>query len=208
MPTILSRSGVSLADLYDIRGSIIGIEELVTHDVSLIHEMGATIMSERFVSTIRRMNTGALAQSVAFDIVVTDLPADIFRVLGVSVLAEAPANQVTDCNVSLRDPTNGRELPIFVWNTAQDTQPGIRIVENNAAVASLILLRPAIMPGNSPSIMTGINQRVRTPELTFRGTTAAFGAGTVEVTALVYIGFANIGVSSGVSNFGLPMPGW
>jgi len=67
MPKVLGQVGVSLADAYDIEGSIAGVDELVTRDVSLTHDMAATIFSERVSTAIRRSATAALAQNTLFD---------------------------------------------------------------------------------------------------------------------------------------------
>lgn len=201
MVKILSRTGDSLADMYDVEGSISGIEHLETHTLPIMHEMGGTVFSERLGAAIRRNQTSALAQNAVWDIVSTDLPNVPFRVLGVCVLADAAA-RTQFAQLSLRESTNGREVPFFSWFTTNDVESDIRIVENGAAVSNVIKL---VGPTQLPTLGMGDTQRQHVGELTFRGLTAAFGAGTVTLTALVHIAFAQTG---GISSRGVPIPGW
>lgn len=202
MVKILSRSGDSLADTYDVQGSIAGIETLESREVSLVHEMGGTLFSERVSGFIRRQVTGDIVQSTTFDFVNADLPNVPYRVLGVSVLASA-ANKTTQAAVSLRDPISGREIPIFVWDVANDKTSLVRIVENGAASGNFL----ALIPNQTlvPNMGIGSGQPQQVNELAFRGKSSAFGAGTVELTMLVYVAFSQIG---GLSSRGLPLPGW
>ena len=45
MVKILSQAGISLADLYNVEGSIAGIEQLDTRELPIVHEMSGTIFS-------------------------------------------------------------------------------------------------------------------------------------------------------------------
>jgi len=195
---------MSLADVYNVEGSIAGIDRLESGEVSLVHEMGATIFSERLSGFIRRVVTAAELQSQTFDLTMTSLPAGPWRVLGVYVQA-GDVGRTTRAQVSLRDPLSGREIPIFIWDVANDFESDIRIVENGSAASNdsaLIQVSPAVMP--SLGIGGGQPQRVGT-EIVLRGSTSAFGAGTVVITALVYLGLSHIG---GISSRGLPIPSW
>ena len=202
MAKILSRSGASLADIYDVAGSIAGIDCLETRELGIIHEMGATVASERFSSEIRRFDTGALNQNTTFDVVQTNLPAGIWRVLGIIVLANTNVRSLT-AQVSLRDPTAGREVPVYVWDSTNDVQSVVRIVENGAAAANFESLVPAHV--RLPSIGVGAGQPLQVSEIAFRGLTSGFGAGTVQHIALVHICFSQI---TGLSSRGLPIPSW
>jgi len=204
MVKILSQSGNSLADMYDVAGSIAGIEQLESRELPIMHEMGGTLFSERFSSTIRRATTGALLQSVTWDLLITDLPPAISRILGVAVFANVAA-RTTHAQVSVRDPVAGRELPIWAWNTAIDAESNIRMQDNGAAVTTFAFLRTVDQLENSPNMLTGSDQPQGVPDIAFRGITAAFGAGTVIVTAIVHVAFAQVG---GISSRGLPVPGW
>lgn len=205
MVKILSQTGMSLADIYDIKGSIAGVDQLISNEVTLSHEMGATIFSERFQTTFRRTTTPGLAQNLSWDIVFTDLPDFVTRVLAVSVIANAAA-RVSTANVSLRDPVAERELPIWAWDAGVDEELTVRIQENADPIQNLTMLRPRVKL-DMPSMLTGASQAQRIPDISFRGTTLGFGAGTVTTIVLIYLGFTHIG-ASGISSFGLPVPSW
>ncbi len=203
MSKILARTGMSLADLYDIVGSVAGVETLVSREVFLTHEMGGTIQSERMVGELERMTSTALAQSLTWDITL-EAPPNIYRVLGVYCQATEAA-RTANVQVSLRNPATGREIPIFVWDSANDLETNIRIIDNGAAISSDIALVQT-SPQTMPTLGIGDGQRRRVgEEIVFRGNTSAFGAGTIEIIALVYLGFPHIG---DVSSHGLPLPGW
>ena len=204
MVKILSQAGISLADVYDVEGSIAGIEQLRSEEVQLVHEMGATIFSERVSGAIRRATTGDINQSTTWDIVLTDLPAGVSRILGVSVFADV-GSRVNDAAVSLRDPTGGREIPVFLWDSTQGVLVVARMRDDGAAAATFNVLASTLNIGAVPSMLIGEGQPQRVNEIAFRGGTNAFGAGTVEVIMLVYLALAQVG---GISSRGLPVPGW
>jgi len=196
---ILSRSGDSLADVYDVRGSIAGIDELESREIHLVHEMGHTIFSERVSGSIRRLTSGSISQSTAWNVVLTTLPIIPVRILGVVVLA-SDSSRLANSMVAVRDPDADREIPIHVWDTNEGAL-GARIVDDGAAVAELNMLQNALSIATLPSMFA-----VPATEVAFRGISNAFGAGGVTVTALVYISFARD--ASGLSSRGLPIPGW
>jgi len=199
---ILSQSGNSLADMYDVEGSVAGIEQLETRELPIVHELGATLFSERCSSFIRRFESGAIAQNTAWDVEATDLPGGIFRVLGVSVFATLGA-RTTQASVALRNDPQDREIPIFVWDTANDVESGLRIA-NTAAPAQFVAL---IANANVPNLGVGDGQPQRVSDIAFRGATSAFGAGLVTVTALVHVALSQVG-GGGLSNRGIPFPSW
>lgn len=203
MVKILSQGGRSLADQYDVRGSIAGIEQLESREVSLVHEMGATLFSERFRTTSRRINTGNVLQSVEFEVLITNLPNAIVRVLGVQVIAAADGTRVADCQVSLFDPVDDQDFPIWVYDTAT-VQP-VRVV-NDGVTGEFDLLIPHPLL-TLPTFLTGGFLQGTSPvsQLALRGKTTAFGAGTVNITAEIYLGFT---FTSGVSAFGARVPSW
>jgi len=205
MTKILSQSGSSLADTYDVEGSIAGIDQLQTEELPIVHEMGNTVFSERFSTTIRRASSGDILQSISWNIVLTDLPVGVWRILGVTLLADT-GTRVSRAMVALRDPTGLREMPILAWDDANDLITFLRIQENGAGVTNMSQLVPLSQTQQVPSIGTGGGQNQRVSDISFRGTSTAFGAGTVEVIALVLIGFTDVG--AGISNRGLPLPGW
>jgi len=201
---ILSQAGNSLADTYDVEGSIAGIDQLETRELPIVHEMGATVFSERLSGAIRRATSGAILQNTNFDIILTDLPATPSRVLGVTVVTDV-AGRVSTAAILIRDAGAGREMPIFVWDSGEQFMV-CRMVENNAAVGTLELLVTSLnLPGFPPSMIIGTDQPQEVDQIAFRGRSTGFGAGTVTITALIYLAFSEVG---GISSRGLPIPGW
>lgn len=203
MVKILARGGQSLADTYDVKGSSVAIEQLEAGEVSLVHEMGATIFSERLSGFVRRVSTGNLTQNTAFDSIMTNLPATPWRVLGVAVISDSLVRQ-DNCQISIQDPLAGREMPIFSWASANDVASNIRIQEGGGAAAAAAILIPT-HPLLVPNLGMGSHQPQGVNDITFRGLTTGFGAGTVALVAIVYIAFSQVG---GLSSRGLPVPGW
>lgn len=200
---VQSQAGVSLSEVYDVKGTQAPIERLEVSEVAGVHELGATIQSERFSGTVRRFQTGALGQSVDFDNSISDLPAGVSRIVGLVVLVDTAAR--TDfVMVSVRDPGSGREVPIFVWESSIDPTKDIRISDQGAATVNTKCLW---LDSNATvlSMLVGSDQPQVMEDIQFRGHTSAFGAGTVKYTLLVYIAFAAIG---GISSRGLPVPSW
>lgn len=201
MAKIQSRVGNTLADTYDARGGIAGLEELRTQEVALVHEMGDTIQSERFSGTIRRRSAGAISQNSNFDSVISDLPAGVSRILGIAVLVDA--DRLSLCTVLLRDPVAAREMPILIWE-AGDTVAPLRIDDAGSGGANtFVLVAPS--PNSPVSLLVGTGQPQRVSDIALRGSTTGFGAGTVEPILLVHLAFAAIG---GLSSRGLPIPSW
>lgn len=205
MPSkILSQSGISLADAYEVQGSIAGVENLDSEDVKVVHEMGGTMFSERLSGTIRRRSTGDLNQSTIFNQLITDLPAGPFKISNVVVLADLSA-RVNNIQVSIRDPISERESPFFIWDNTTDVTNDIRIQDDGAAVADMRILIPAASQSLQGLVQIGGGQPQSVPDIAMRGQTLAFGAGTVEIILLLYLEFSQVG---GISSFGLPIPGW
>jgi len=205
MPKVLGQAGVSLADIYDVEGSIAGVEELASRDVGLIHEMGATILSERLRGEVRALSSGAILQTVNFDTVVTDLPAGATRIAAITVVLTAVSEMSHMC-ISVRDDAAEREIPIWNWTTGDD-EMNIRLELPGAAIANTILARPIHPVGpNMPSMLLpfpiggeGFSS------IAFRGASLTFGAGTVTATALIYLEHCG---DTGISSRGLPIPSW
>ena len=201
---VQSQAGVSLSDVYDVKGGQSPIERLFTTEVPAMHEMGGTIQSERFSSFIRRSATGALAQNTNFDVVLNDLPAGVSRILGLAVITDV-AGRAAFVQVSVRDPVagGGREVPIFAYDEDVDDAHDIRIDLEGTPTNTLILVPHFRMP--TLSMVIGPDQPQSTPDVAFRGRTGGFGAGTVEFILLLHLAFSAIG---GVSSRGLPVPSW
>jgi len=200
---VLGKAGTSLADVYDVKGSIAGVDELNSEEVSVVHELGATIFSERLNGFLFRLTTGAITQNTSFQLTLeVNLP--IYRVLSVYVQIDTAA-RCTRAQVSLRQVQGGREIPMFIWDGANDFESSIIIVENGAAASTdsaLIQVSPATMP----IIGMGVAQPALVgDEIVMRGTTSGFGAGTVVVVALIYIANPQGVIGPAV---GLPVPSW
>jgi len=197
---ILSKSGDSLADTYDVVGSIAGIDELESREVNLIHEMGGTIFSERYGGSIRRVSTGNIAQSTPFEATIAGLTSNS-KVEAITVLVDTVARTLF-ANVSLQSLTVGtRGIPIWNWDeTNEDT---IRFFD--VTLANKNVLRPFPEYTRLPVYIQGTNQDEGVQSIVLRGTSATFGAGTVDITLLAFVSFAQTG---GVSSRGLPLPSW
>lgn len=203
---ILSRAGVSLADAYDVEGSIAGIEELDSESVKVVHEMGATMFSERFVTTFRRIVSGDIAQSLSFNVVITDTPQVPFRILGVLVFVDT-TGRTNRVSVNVRDANSGREIPIWAWDSATaDAEMNIQVDDDGGGASLKIVNAPVIYPMMFPLTVAGNAAPNNSAAIALRGATTAFGAGTVENTAVILIALA--AEQSGLSSVGLPMPGW
>jgi len=208
MPKILSQSGTSLADTYDIEGSIAGVENLESRDVSLVDEMGQRVFSERVQSFIISMSSTAILQSVSFDINAGAFPDSPNRILGVQVIADT-IGRVNLCQVSVAGPpSDPGEFPLFVWDTADDVESNIRYSLAGAAAGS----DGYLVPSNvfTPFLMTRMGAAAEMGSLQMRGQSSAFGAGTVTIRAFVMIARANPGnpAPGAPSSHGLPLPSW
>lgn len=207
---VLAQAGFSLADIYDIEGSIAGIDHVDTHEVHLSHEMGGTVFSERLQSFILLGRTGDVAQNTNFDVdIAGDLPVAISRILGVFVLADTVA-RVNHACISISNNITGREMPIWSWDDADDGETQVRYVDDGEAAAVFFGLRQTGI-NRLPTLLTQIGSDKSMPRIFLRGATLGFGAGTVETIALVHVAVPSPGtpVPAGApSSFGLPIPGW
>ena len=203
MVKVLSQAGISLSDVYDVEGSVVGVEELEAREVALTHEMGATIFSERLSGAIRRAESVNRIQSQSFISTFNDLPQGPYRVTGVFAFVDT-AGRLANLQLSLRTADQTREIPFFVWNSALDSEATVRIVDDGAAAANII----ALLGDRNlmPTLGIGVGQPQQVgPSIVMRGITSAFGAGTVSITAIVYVAFSQI---AGISSIGLPVPSW
>ena len=203
MAKILAQAGVSLADIYNVVGSIAGIEELISREVHPFHEMGTTIFSERVSADIIRATSGDILQNTDFDVVLDELGEVPSRLLGVCVLTDAVA-RLNYAQISVRDPTTEREIPLFVWDNNESSMVA-RIQENGAALTNWDYLASPLNGPAVPSMLFSTRQPLDVNEIAFRGRSAGFGAGTVEVVALLYQAGPQL---AGLSSRGLPLPSW
>ena len=201
MTKILSRSGDSLADVYDVEGSIAGIDELQSKDVNLVHEMGGVLFSERLSGRVVTLTTGNILASANFSInfsvsntsrllAATVIVDDIVRIARWSLAVTSGPGQ------------DNTEVPIGFWKTS-DLDRSVNVLIGGS-VSLLFALIP-IVPMMLPQLMIGQDSPRPISTVTFRGDAAAFGGGNVEVQALLYFAFPE---TAGLSSRGLPVPGW
>lgn len=205
MVKILSRSGASLADVYDVEGSIAGIEQLETRELPIVHEMGATVLSERFTTRIFRIPTGAIAQDVSFRVELATLPETPARLLGIQVIADNLA-RILRLAVVVHDPTVGQDMPVWISDASVALAESV-ILEDAGASATFDLAIPIFIPGMFPTFVGGREQQDNmVSSLVLVGRSTGFGAGSVSATALCYLAFPRRDGS--VSSKGLPIPSW
>lgn len=205
MTKVLSRSGDSLADVYDVEGSVAGIEQLETHELPIVHEMGATILSERFTTRVFRIPTGDILQDIEFAIELTTLPETPARLLGVQVIIDTTA-RISRCAVLLTDPTVGQDFPLWVMETAAAAETVIMEDATVSAVQRILIPQPSITLA-SPTFVGGRQQQDNmVSSVTFAGLSTGFGAGTVSLVALLYLAFPRRDIN--ISSRGLPIPSW
>jgi len=204
---ILSQAGVSLADVYDIEGSVVGLENLDVGDIQGVHELGGQIHSERLQAFLIRMTTGAILQSTAFDITAGGIPDSINRVLNVFVFSDVAA-RLHFAQVGILGQGAAGEIPMWSWDSTSDAEYDVRLTIGGAAAGAELAARspnPFV-----PQLLMRLGPNKLMPDLSFRGQTLAFGAGTVTVQALVLIARPNEGnpPPGSPSSHGLPIPSW
>ncbi len=204
MPKVLGKAGVTLADVYDVRGSIAGVEELLSREVSLTHEMGGTIFSERLRANVVQIDSAAIAQNLLWAVSVPR-PVDHSRILGLIVLSGNTGRSLRVA-VSMGEGSPELECPIWSWELAAggDFERSI-----NVELASGVQNRFQLVPSNAtalPNMILMGSQPSGNAQITMRGVTAGFGAGTVIHTLILYT--LSAATQGGLSSRGLPVPGW
>ena len=207
MTKIQSRSGASLADIYDVQGSIAGIDQLETRELPIVHEMGATVLSERFTTRVFRVTTGLIAQNIEFAVEETSLPETPARLLGLQVFIDGTGAQITRCTVMGTDPTLGQDFPLWVLDSSSNTTESIVMEDAGASNTLQVLIPRSTITLAFPTFVGGKEQQdPMVSSVTLAGLTAGFGAGTVELIALLYLAFPRRDGS--VGSKGLPVPSW
>jgi len=202
MPRILGQSGVSLADTYDVAGSVVGIDTLESRGVGLVHEMGSTIFAERLSGRIAIAATGDIAQNTVFAAIISNFPSVAIRILGVMVAVDTVA-RVTRAAVMVRtEIATAQELPIWIWDGVNTLT--VRMVDAGTE-SNVAVLVPEPDMSQLPSMLVGDDQPEVINQIVVRGLTSGFGAGTVEIFLRVYVAFAGAG---GITSRGVPIPGW
>lgn len=208
MAEIGSDSGKSLAGTYETpRGVQLG--DLLTREVHLTEEMGSRVHSERLQTFQIAIREAGILQSVDFNenTSTTPFPDCVNRVLDVVVFTDGAAGTVARVAVYVRDASTGREVPIYAWDLTVGLEVTARWSDDGAAVADVIIM-PNLL-GSAPNILARMGVAGLLPELNMRGTTAAFGAGTPDIVALVTLARPEASVATpGRSSHGLPIPGW
>lgn len=208
MSKVLSQAGISLADVYDIEGSIAGTDELLSKEVSLVHEMGGQIHSERLLSFDINMAPAAQSQSAAFAVTAGGIPDSINRILGVQVsAANLEGGRLSHASLALVFST-GQEVPIWWWDSAIDSEFNIRFDRLGAGVANRVGFQPSF--AFPQQLITRVGDAGLMPDIIFRGVTLAFGAGTIVPAALLVLLRPDRGAPApgAASSHGLPIPSW
>lgn len=203
MPKILTRAGQSLADQYDTLGSNVAVEELVTSDVVLFHEMGNTLLSERMEQQLLQISADTVAQSTNFSTVHASVPDTPTRLLSVAMIATAGA-RVLRAALMVQDADTGREIPIFAYDSTADVETPIQWSDNGGALNTAYLLQ-----GSNPmlqQLLVRIGDIHTMPSLILRGRTEGFGAGTVTLRCLMLVARPSGGPQG--ATVGLPIPSW
>ena len=205
---ILSQSGLSLADQYNVEGSQAPVGPLLSQEgVHLMHEMGQTIMSERLAATFVH-TTSDVPQSTNFTAEIgTPLPnVPMLRVLGIIVNQESSANtQIDHLTILARDDAVfGFHSDMPMWVFDQTNIDDIRFSPGDGTINGNVL-RPRLEYTRLPFFLVGATQREQVTEIFMQGRTQAFGAGNLEITASVMFAFPRF---EGLSSRGIPIPSW
>lgn len=213
MARVQGDAGDSLAYQYDVRGSRVDLNEFKDGEgVSAVHDMAQVIASERMWTQIRYAEALAVAQSTDFNAVIDTLPGGVWRLLVPRIIVNANG-RVRNVVLSLREMDSGgdeREIPILQWDVtgAVDREVRVRWDPGTGTVGDYFSLVP--QSGIAyPTIGTGSFQPAagRMYALALRGTTLAFGAGTVDVRGVVQIAFV-APPGGGLDYSGYLVPSW
>lgn len=206
MTKILSQAGQSLADIYDVAGSIAGIEQLETRELPIVHEMGSTVFSERLAGSIITLSSGAIAQNIDIGVEVADLPATPVRIYAVQAY-ESTLGRTEFLSLAVANSIAATEtdVPVWTWDTNVDGVRTVRNLRGGLGPGNDIMLVPNPAAQYVPTMMIGTRLPEDVGRLVMRGRSAAFGAGTLTVTMVIYLAFAEL---QGVSSRGLPLPSW
>lgn len=205
MPKIQAKAGASLADQYDVLGSIAGVDELLSKDVSLVHEMGEVLLSERMGTSILQMSTAALVADTNFEITTTTLPDTPTRIMAIECLSLAgDINEIARAAVTLQDPSSGREFVIWSFDETNDTEQSVFWSDNGAARSAVNFMLPSI--NFAPLLLMRMGVLDDMPTLNFTGRSAAVVGTTVVARVMLY--FASPSGGPAGATVGLPIPSW
>lgn len=208
---VQAQAGFSLGDIYDVVGSVVGIRSLDMDEVKAVHELGATIFSERLNANLNMMDSTSILQNVSFNIELVGFRPDVpQRLLGVSVLSNTTA-RLTRASLSIRgQPATSPELVFWAWDSAADPETEVRWSDNGAAVATFFMLTPLALSAIMPTMLIRLGVGALMPSIFFRGTSSGFGAGNVRVRAILHFArpMPPLVAAGDPSSHGLPLPSW
>jgi len=203
MPKILTRAGESLADQYDTQGSNVAVDELVAGDVSLVHDMGQVLLSERMELQFLQISADDVSQDTNFNTTHAAVPDTPTRLLQIAMIANQSA-RVLRSALYLQDQNTEKEIPIFTWDSGSDSQTSVMWSDDGAAVATAWMLRATTLMPQQLLMRTGVLHGM--PSMIMRGRTTSFGAGTVTLRCLMIVARPSGGPSG--ATVGLPIPSW
>ena len=201
---VLGEAGKSIPDVYDVDGSVVDIDRIDGREIKLVHEMGATILSERLAGEHFRIGSGPHLQNVDFEAIIATPPGSISRIVALQVLCTvAQQGRTARVAVVLQDGTSGRETPVWIWETGQ-AETEVEWSDSGQAVATFSAFQPTSHI-YVPSMLIGVGHAQQVQNIILRGTTGAFGAGNITYFLMAYLLFPT---PTAVNSFGLPIPSW
>lgn len=208
--------GSSLPLLYDTVGQrTSGNSDLNDRDIALVHELGAQALAERVRSRFVLLQSGAINQSTAFVAVMANATiaalGRMARLINVVLFVDTAA-RVDNATVNVERNDNTLGVPLYSWNTTQGTTRTVRldgvtgnrnVLVPDAAGAAMIRV-PYTYVRVTAAPVNAIDTDAE--EIVLRGTTTAFGVGTVEVAALLHFLVFDTASLPGVP--AIPLPSW
>jgi len=211
MPKILGQTGASLADTYDVEGSIVDVDFLDANDVKLFDEMGGRAFSERLETHVIAIASGAIDQSDNWDVDMVTVPDSINRILGIYVTVDVTA-RVDFCSIALRprDAAGANAFPLWSWDTDTDIETDIRIMQGGTTADRLMLTPTEQSQYPFQTIMSRTGTVRLLPFISFSGVTKGFGAGSLNAVAHILLcrPDAVTPAAGDPSSHGLPIPSW
>ncbi len=200
------QSGVSIADTYEIPGGVFKIGDIDDSQVNLTHDLASTVFAERFQTEMRVSTTGSISQNTSWANTISDLPGVPTRLLGLCVHADVAA-RITRASVVIQDADTGQEIPIFFWDITTDIETQVRMSDAGGLGVQEVLQPTQAYFGIPMPTFVGGSLQVDPVcrNLIFRGTSAGFGAGSVECILTMYIAHSQVSKSTAK---GLPVPSW
>jgi len=200
---VQSQAGESLTHTYDVRGGQAPIERIETQVVQAVHDMATTITSERMSTFIRRSTVIDTIQTTNVELTMTDLPLGIARILALTVIT-SNASRIAHATVSIQ--SSARGMPIWAWDGTNAPTQRFMGASADSSFGSVAVLQGEPAFDRLPVILASGDQPQSNPDITLAFQTTSFGAGDVDMTLEVLLGF--IATASGISGIGNPIPSW